>query len=161
MCDTVWQQCLSCQSNSKHLHLLLILSQQHFMWSCHNLHLHLKSDFEVFLFLSSVHWDLSSNLCCCFFFCQHYLFYFSIWWSVQFLSHSSVLWTIKEETNTTKECLSILRTTTEEHEISDCISEAFTSSVWHVWQVRPQCHHLLKASSVEQQQQRQKRQQKQ
>jgi len=36
---------------------------------------------------------------------------------------------IKEETDTTRECSSILRTTTKEHKVSDCISEAFTSSV--------------------------------
>jgi len=161
VCDTVWQQCLFCQFNSKHLHLLLILSQQHFMQSCHDLHLCSRSDLKVFSFLSSVHWDLNSNLCCCSFFCWHYSSHFSTQWPVQPLSHLSVLWTVKEETNTTRKCLSTLRTTMREHGASDCISEASTSSVWHVWWVRPQCHHLSKASSVEQWQWRQKRQQEQ
>jgi len=131
------------------------------MWSCHDLHLHSRSDLKVFSFSSSVHWDLSSNLHCCSFFCQHYSSHFSTWWPVQSLSHLSVLWMIKEETDTTRKCLSTSRTTTKEHEISDCISEASTSLMWHVWWVKSQCHHLLKASSVKQQQQRQRRQQEQ
>jgi len=39
---------------------------------------------------------------------------------------------IKEETDITKECLSILKTTTEEYEISDCINRASTSSMQHM-----------------------------
>ncbi len=151
MCDTVWQQCSSCQSNSRHLHLLLILSQQHFMWLCHDLHLHLRFDLKVFSFSSSIHWDLNSNLHCCSFFYWYYSSHFDTQQSVQSLSHSSVLWMVKEETNTTKECLSTLRITTREYEVSNCISKASTSSVWHVWQVRSHYHHLLKISSVKQQ----------
>ncbi len=158
MCHTVWQQHSSCQFNSRHLYLLSVLSQQHFMWSCHDLHIHSRSDLKVFSFSSSVHWDLNSNLCCCSFFCQHYLSQLSNRWSMQFFNHLSVLWMAEEETNTIRECLSILRIITEEHEVSDCISKAWPSSVWHVWWVRPQCHHLLKASSVKWQQWRQKRQ---
>jgi hypothetical protein len=60
MCHTVWQQHLPCQFNSRHLYLLSVLSQQHFMQSCHDLHIHLRSDLKAFSFLSSVHWDLSS-----------------------------------------------------------------------------------------------------
>ena len=148
MCHTVWQQHSHCQLNSRHLYLLSVLSQQHFMQSCHDLHLHSRFNLEVFSFSSSVHWDLSSNLCCCSFFCWHYLSHFSTWWPVQFFSHLSVLWMIKEETNIIKECLSTSRITTEEYEISDCISKAWSSLMQHVWWVRLQCHHLSETSSV-------------
>ena len=128
------------------------------MWSCHDLHLYSRFDLEVFSLSSPIHWDLSSNLCCCSFFYWYYLSHFSIWWPMQPLSHLSVLWTVKEETNTMRECLSTSRITTREYKVSDCISKASTSLMWHMWWVRPQCHHLLKASSVEQWQWRQRRQ---
>jgi len=139
------------------LYLLSVSSQQHFMQSCHDLHIHSRFDLKAFSSSSSVHWDLSSNLCCCSFFCQHYLSQLSDRWSMQFFDHLSVSWMIKEETDMMKECLSTLRITTEEHKVSDCISKAWSSSVWHMWWVRPQCHHLSKTSSVKQQQQRQRR----
>lgn len=148
MCCIIWQQCSFCQFNSKHLHLLLILNQQHFIWSCHDLHLHLKSNFEVFSSVNSVHQNLNNNLCCCSFFCWHYSFCLSSRQHLQFFDHLDVLWMIKKKTDMIRECLSILKITMKKHKISNCISEVSTSLMWHVWWVELQCHYVLKISSV-------------
>jgi hypothetical protein len=117
------------------------------MQSCHDLHLHSSSDLEAFSFSSPIHWDLSSNLCCCSSSIDiiHLTLTLMICATLQ---SPECLVNSQRRNRYNRECLSTLRITTEEYEASDCISRASTSLVWHVWWVKPQCHHLLKVSSV-------------